>query len=404
MSISANAQITLIDTTEAYTILLTNEAQQFPTSSSRVPLSNVSYYTDIIVYQGTTERTDYTIGTISSANNITVSQTSSRITFSVSTASALSADSGTFTIPITIDGQIFNKIFSWSCAKQGETGIAAKSVNITASSQVFKSTDGGTTFSPDTITLNPVFQGGISYSKWQYSVDGGSSWTDVTSGSHGLTISSGVLTIAKTSDLYTDSITSVSFKCISSNSSYYDTITVLKLYDVTGLQDDLEDLQNQITTITNTMSGVKADVDAANKAIIDEVWKSTIIKTTDADGKEISTSIEDLLINHTTDLNGIHSEISDVKTSVEEKADGSTVTELSEKFSSFKQDADGFKQVIEENYVTKTDLNISSRNLLRNSKTLIFDSYNFGSAEFYYVDESGNVLTDENGNILITRK
>ena len=206
MSISANAQITLINMSEAYTVLLTNESQQFPTNSSRVPLSNVSYYTDIVVYQGSTERTDYTIGTVSSSNHITVSQTASRVTFTVSTSSTISADSGTFNIPITIDGQTFNKIFSWSCAKQGTTGTSAKSVNIVASSQVFKSIDGGSTFSPDTITLTPVFQGGISYSKWQYSTNG-STWTNVTSGSNGLTIASGVLTIAKSSNLYSDTVT-----------------------------------------------------------------------------------------------------------------------------------------------------------------------------------------------------
>lgn len=118
----------------------------------------------------------------------------------------------------------------------GEKGDAAKSVTITASSQVFKSTDGGLNFSPDAITLTPVFQGEISYSKWQYSTDGGAIWTDVSDESAGLSVLNEVLTIDKSSTLYTDTISSVSFKCISSDSSYYDVMTILKLYDVSDIE------------------------------------------------------------------------------------------------------------------------------------------------------------------------
>lgn len=110
------------DLENAYTIVLTNEAQVIPTNNSRVPTSSTTYYTDIVVYQGTTQRTDYTIGTVNSANGITVSKTSSRVNFAVSTNTALTADGGNFIIPITIDGKTFNKTFSWSCSKQGNTG------------------------------------------------------------------------------------------------------------------------------------------------------------------------------------------------------------------------------------------------------------------------------------------
>ena len=239
MKVKASGSITIKNLSEPFSVILTNEAQQFSTDPNRKVTSTQSYYTDIIVYQGTTLRTDYTIGTINSANNITVSKNASRVTFSVTAGTTVSADTGSFTIPIIIDGKTVNKVFSWSCGKQGvtgSTGTAAKSVDITASSQVFKSTDGGQTFSPNTIVLTPIFQGGISFLKWQYSTNGGSNWTDVVSGNNGLYISSGVLTINKTSALYTDSITSITFKCISNNSAYYDTMTVLKLYDVTDIQ------------------------------------------------------------------------------------------------------------------------------------------------------------------------
>lgn len=236
MKIKASGSITLKNLTEPFTVLLSNEMQQFSTDSNRKVTSAQSYYTDIIVYQGSTKRTDFIIGNIPFANGITVTKSSTRITFAVASGTTISTDAGTFIIPITLNGKTVNKIFSWSCGKQGVTGTSAKSVDIIANNQIFKSTDGGQTFSPDTIKLTPTFQGGISFSKWQYSIDGGVTWKDVVSGNNGLYISSGILTINKTSNLYTDTTTSITFKCISNNTSYYDTLTVIKLYDVTDIK------------------------------------------------------------------------------------------------------------------------------------------------------------------------
>ena len=236
MKIKASGSITLKNLTEPFTVLLSNEMQQFSTDSNRKVTSAQSYYTDIIVYQGSTKRTDFIIGNIPFANGITVTKSSTRITFAVASGTTISTDAGTFIIPITLNGKTVNKIFSWSCGKQGVTGTSAKSVDIIANNQIFKSTDGGQTFSPDTIKLTPTFQGGISFSKWQYSIDGGVTWKDVVSGNNGLYISSGILTINKTSNLYTDTTTSITFKCISNNTSYYDTLTVIKLYDVTDIE------------------------------------------------------------------------------------------------------------------------------------------------------------------------
>ena len=100
---------------------------------------------------------------------------------------------------------------------------------------MFKSTDGGVTFTPDNITLTPILQN-VSFSKWQYSTNGGSSWTNVSSGQNGLTISGNNLVISKSSSLYTTSITSVSFKLITNDSNIYDTMTIVKLYDVKDME------------------------------------------------------------------------------------------------------------------------------------------------------------------------
>lgn len=485
-------EITVANMTEPFTVMLTNEAQQFATDSNRKVTSAQSYYTDIIVIRGSQERTDYTIGNITSGSGITVSKSSKRVTFSVSAGTTIGADTGVIEIPITLDGQTVKKQFSWSCGKQGPQGVQgndgnsfawnmlsetncgkkhwgtessggkysvedfitednidavklicteaistsnwsyvsfkdikmlkqlkpstkytlsydikanrsgaishsickgdvsnfctntvvvnniignetwqhisvvlttndlkttptneilylgrnalskvgysiiknlklvegdidtpwspsqsdiegkgvvetvqyylatsqasgvtsstsgwstdittqkftadkkylwncyqtkysdgtsepistpkvigvygdkgqkgdnAKNLSITPSSQYFKSTDGGKTFAPNTITIKPTIQGEISFGKWQYSIDGGVSFADVVSGQKGLTISNNVLSVSKDSSLYSDAVTMVTFRAVANDSSFYDTCSIAKIYDVSDIGD-----------------------------------------------------------------------------------------------------------------------------------------------------------------------
>lgn len=475
-------EITVANMTEPFTVMLTNEAQQFATDSNRKVTSAQSYYTDIIVIRGSQERTDYTIGNITSGSGITVSKSSKRVTFSVSAGTTIGADTGVIEIPITLDGQTVKKQFSWSCGKQGPQGVKgedgsnfawnllkgtgtakeftpkgnltnqttlfnkldlsgqtlkegdkfviscdlewtqftqgtsgtfdywfhgsvdyswsydniftqglqkvqptkaeilasdgkkhlsavctmkqslldkkifeigirfdntdgtgkikisnlkiakedkespwclhpdelkgatgdkgksvqsvieyylatsastgvttstsgwstdpttqkltaekkylwnckqtvyddgtrgsitspvicgtygdkgqnAKNLSITPSSQYFKSTDGGKTFAPNTITIKPTIQGEINFGKWQYSIDGGVSFADVVSGQKGLTVSNNVLAVSKDSSLYSDAVTMVTFRAVASDSSFYDTCSIAKIYDVSDIGD-----------------------------------------------------------------------------------------------------------------------------------------------------------------------
>lgn len=491
-------EITVANMTEPFTVMLTNEAQQFATDSNRIVTSAQSYYTDIIVIRGSQERTDYTIGNITSGSGITVSKSSKRVTFSVSADTTIGADTGVIEIPITLDGQTVKKQFSWSCGKQGPQGVKgedgsnfawnllkgtgtakeftpkgnltnqttlfnkldlsgqtlkegdkfviscdlewtqftqgtsgtfdywfqgsvdyswsydniftqglqkvqptkaeilasdgkkhlsavctmkqslldkkifeigikfdntdgtgkikisnlkiakedkespwclhpdelkgatgdkgksvqsvieyylatsastgvttstsgwstdpttqkltaekkylwnckqtvyddgtrgsitspvicgtygdkgqnAKNLTITPSSQYFKSTDGGKTFAPNTITIRPTIQGEISFGKWQYSIDGGVSFADVVSGQKGLTISNNVLSISKDSGLYSDAVTMVTFRAVANDSSFYDTCSIAKIYDVSDIGDGRNLIQkSQLAPIDST--------------------------------------------------------------------------------------------------------------------------------------------------------
>lgn len=244
MPIKASNQVTITnvaDGRDSVTVILTDENHTFAADSSgHAAAAAVS--TDILAFQGV-KRIAAAVGSITglpAGMTMTVKNNgTASASVTVAVTSSLTALSGTVNIPITANGVSITKVFSYTLSKAGAAGAAgapAKAVDLSATSQVFKSSDGGLTFSPDTIRLTPVFQGGITFGKWQYSRDGGSSWTDVSAAAHGLTVSSGALTISKTSDLFTRDVTSLSLKCISSDSAYFDVITVLKLYDTADLE------------------------------------------------------------------------------------------------------------------------------------------------------------------------
>lgn len=146
-----------------------------------------------------------------------------------------SSNTGTWQV-ISVNGSNVNiKLLSYVNSR-GEKGDNAKNLSITPSSQYFKSTDGGKTFAPNAITIKPTIQGEISFGKWQYSIDGGVSFADVVSGQKGLTISNNVLAVSKDSSLYSDAVTMVTFRAVASDSSFYDTCSIAKLYDVTDIE------------------------------------------------------------------------------------------------------------------------------------------------------------------------
>lgn len=502
---------------DAYTVILQNENVSFSVdNSSNTVLSDQSYSSTVQIFQGTTERTDFTIGEINSANGITISVQDRTVILSVKNGDKITENNGFFTVPILIDDLTFYKDITWNLAKQGETGssgepslnivVGNESQNIPCSNEGlalenflieipftgYKGFDrvdcsvsvgllpdgvtlgSNTASTPDTdglIILNVAKDatlGGASVLNGKvtltFTIDGKNmsryfTWVKTKDGAEGSMILyelvssfpvlnknyddtlspstitfnsyyrqsnstdktsySGQLIIAESDNdgaTYTNkylstavedfveytpssaSITSIRCTLCSAEdiSIELDVLTVPVLTDV-------DSIKPIITEITTTMSGVQTKVDAVEKSITDKVWQDDITNSISNYDSTTTESIRSRVSQVEQDVDGIKSTVSDVQTTLTEKADGSTVTELSEKVSTLEQNADGFKQTVEKNYVAKTDLNISSRNLLRNSKTLIFDSYGLVNSEgiSYLIDESGNILTDENDNILI---
>lgn len=168
---------------------------------------------------------NFFVSSIDFANNI-------EITFKASTD--LVQTSGTLQIEIEMDGKTFEKTFSYTVSLKGANGTSAKLVTISPSAQIFKASEGATGgYTPNYIYLYPNFQE-TTYKRWSYSTDG-ITWTAVSSGTKGLSIGnynniSHSLRILNISSLFTSTVTSVSFKCESTD-DLYDVVTIAQLTD-----------------------------------------------------------------------------------------------------------------------------------------------------------------------------
>ena len=238
----------------AYTVILTNESHVFAGDIANAITASAT--TQVLAYQGSTSQSvtivsvnGKTASTSSTATGIAglsftcsaLSGTSPTITFTCTTSFV--SPNGAIPIVITVGGVTITKMFTYSIAFKGSLGspgTPASLVDITPSAYYFKSTTGKDgTFTPDYIYLYPRFQT-VTFSKWEYSTNGGTTWV-AASGANGLTISEynsvkNTLRIARTSTLYTDTITSISFRCVSSTSTVYDTVSIAKIYDIVDLQ------------------------------------------------------------------------------------------------------------------------------------------------------------------------
>lgn len=133
-----------------------------------------------------------------------------------------------------------------------------------------------------------------------------------------------------------------------------------------------EDLQEQIDKHTTTIKQVSLKVDANEKSITEKVWQSDITNEINNYDKSSVQTIRDQVVTVKKDITGIQNTVSDVKTEVSKKADGTKVTQLEKTVSQNKQEADGFVQTVEHKFNTLT---VGAVNKLRNYETLCFDDY-----------------------------
>ena len=143
MAIKAANQLTLVDVTDAYSVILTSEAYTFVGGTNGVAANNTCE-TQAVAYCGSTQCQTVHIGDITCPTGITSSVTnndtaSPTIKFTTSATVSVACEA---TIPVSADGITVNKKFSFAVAKTGSTGT---SVTVSSTSVKYATSSNGTT-------------------------------------------------------------------------------------------------------------------------------------------------------------------------------------------------------------------------------------------------------------------
>lgn len=145
MAIKAVNQIDVIDLTDGYSVVLTNDNYTFLGTTNAVNGTQTTT-TQVMALCGS-EQVPCTVGTITCPTGISaVSDGKTPMPTITITATSALTKSGTITIPIVVDGDItINKIFSYSIAFKGQTGQNGTSVTVASTSVTYQIGTSGVT-------------------------------------------------------------------------------------------------------------------------------------------------------------------------------------------------------------------------------------------------------------------
>ena len=145
MAIKSADQITIVDVTDAYSIILTSETYTFVGGTSGVASGNTCT-TQAVAFCGSVQCTTVTVNesNITCPTGISASVKNSgtsapTITFTTTATISAACEA---TIPVTVDGVTVNKKFSFAVAKAGSNG---SSVTVSSTSVTYQAGTSGTT-------------------------------------------------------------------------------------------------------------------------------------------------------------------------------------------------------------------------------------------------------------------
>ena len=130
MAIKAGDQITIVDVTDAYSVILTSESYTFVGGTSGA--TSGKCITEVVAFCGSNQITEVTVGDIICPPGISASVEGSgtpkvTITFNITSTLSTSCEA---TIPVHVDGIEINKKFSFAVAKSG-TSVTVSSTSVT---------------------------------------------------------------------------------------------------------------------------------------------------------------------------------------------------------------------------------------------------------------------------------
>ena len=145
MGIKAVSQVDVIDLTDGYSVVLTNDNYTFLGTTNSVSGTQTTT-TQVMALCGS-EQVSCTVGNITCPTGISAVSDGKSLqpTITITATSALTK-SGTITIPIVVNGDItINKTFSYSIAFKGATGQNGTSVTVSSTSVTYQIGTSGTT-------------------------------------------------------------------------------------------------------------------------------------------------------------------------------------------------------------------------------------------------------------------
>lgn len=208
MAIKSADQITIIDVTDAYSVMLTSEAYTF-VGGTNGTVTGLSCATEAVAFCGTNQcaSVSVTAGSIVCPEGISATVANSgtsavKITFTTTAAITEACEA---TIPVVVDGITVNKKFSFAVAMKGQTGATGQPgaagtpgngiskvetfyLTTSSSSGVTTSTSGWSTTPTATTTTNKYIW---SYQKTTYTNGQTASSTPAIIGTHGATGATG---------------------------------------------------------------------------------------------------------------------------------------------------------------------------------------------------------------------
>lgn len=144
MAIKASNQISIVDVTDAYSVILSSEAYTFVGGTSGAA-SGLTCTTQAVAFCGTNQcsKVEVIASEITCPTGISASVSnsgSSAVTITFSLTATLSSDCEA-TIPVKVDGITVNKKFSFAVAKTGSSGT---SVTVSSTSVTYAASSSGT--------------------------------------------------------------------------------------------------------------------------------------------------------------------------------------------------------------------------------------------------------------------
>lgn len=189
MAIKASNQITLIDLTDGYSVILTNENHTFLGTTTSV--SGTQTTTCMVQALCGTEQVDCSVGTISAPTGLTiVSDGKTPVPTLTITATSALTSSGSVIIPVTIGDIVISKTFSYTIAFRGQTG---SSVTVSSTDVTYQAGSSGTTAPTGTwsATVPSVSAGQYLWTKTTVTYSDGKSTTSYSVSRNGVNGSNG---------------------------------------------------------------------------------------------------------------------------------------------------------------------------------------------------------------------